>query len=56
MYLIYYRHLDCPSGLQPGWWDTWDCACNGECPECGTKDIEPIDWEELRDEEDTNYV
>ena len=46
-YRILYRHDDCP--VQPGieWDDIWDCACNGECPACGTKDIEPVDWDEL---------
>jgi hypothetical protein len=46
-YLIQYRHDDCE--VKPGveWYDTWSCACNGECPACGVKDIEPIDWEEV---------
>lgn len=46
-YRITYRHDDCP--IAPGieWQDVWDCACNGECPACKTKDIEPIDWVKL---------
>lgn len=45
---IYYKHIDCK--VTPGieWEDTWSCACNGECPACGMKDIEPIDWIETK--------
>lgn len=41
---IYYQHTDC--AVNPGieWDDYWSCACNGQCPACGIKDIEPIDW------------
>lgn len=44
-YRIKYRHDDCP--IKPGveWDDIWDCPCNGQCPECGTKDIEAVDWD-----------
>jgi hypothetical protein len=47
MYLIKYRHDNCE--VKPGveWEDTWDCACNGQCPECGMKDIEPCDYDEI---------
>jgi hypothetical protein len=45
-YLIKYRHDDCRVNPGVEWEDTWDCACNGECPACGTDDIEPVDWEE----------
>jgi len=47
LYLIKYRHDDCK--VRPGveWTDIWECACNGECPACGIKDIEPVDWDEL---------
>lgn len=47
MFKIEYRHDDCE--VQPGvtWSDTWSCACNSECPACGIKDIEPVDWEEV---------
>jgi hypothetical protein len=43
-FLIRYRHDDCL--IEPGveWYDVWSCACNGQCPVCGTKDIEPIAW------------
>lgn len=45
-YLIRYQHLDCE--VDPGveWYDVWSCACNGECPACGVKDIEPVEWTE----------
>lgn len=44
---INYVHRDCPK--QPGieWSDTWDSVCNGQCPACGVKDIEPLTWEDL---------
>ncbi len=29
------------------WNDTWSCMSNDECPECGTKDIEPWASESL---------
>jgi predicted RNA-binding Zn-ribbon protein involved in translation (DUF1610 family) len=29
------------------WEDEWSCACNDECPQCGTKDIEPVESELL---------
>lgn len=47
MFLNHYHHLDCPK--QPGveWDDVWDCACNDQCPACGTKDIEPYESEEV---------
>lgn len=47
LFVIHYRHDDCK--IKPGieWDDIWDCACNGECPVCGVKDIEPIGWEEM---------
>lgn len=43
-YIIKYRHLSCT--IMPGveWFDLWSCACNGRCPACGTKDIEPTQW------------
>jgi hypothetical protein len=44
-YRIYYEHHDCPEDPDVKWDDTWSCACNGECPACETKDIEPVDWE-----------
>ena len=34
-----YQHVEC--GAE--WMEVWDCGCNSECPECGTKDIEPLD-------------
>jgi hypothetical protein len=45
-YVIRYQHLDCK--VDPGveWYDLWACACNGECPVCGTRDIEPVEWTE----------
>ena len=46
--LIHYRHDECL--VEPGveWYDLWSCACNGQCPACGTKDIEPITWEDAK--------
>lgn len=26
------------------WESQWSCACNDQCGECGTKDIEPYEW------------
>jgi len=28
------------------WSDLWDCACNSQCPTCGTKDIQPVSVED----------
>jgi hypothetical protein len=39
-YRMYYRHC----GVE--WQMVWSCACNDQCPKCGTKDIQPFAWEE----------
>jgi hypothetical protein len=44
--LIRYRHAECPVELGVEWYDLWFCACNGKCPACGTKDIEPVEWQD----------
>lgn len=36
------NHYLCPE-CGTDWADTWECACNSECPACGIKDIEPLD-------------
>lgn len=43
-YFVRYQHVDCK--VHPGieWYDSWSCACNGECPACGMRDIEPVEW------------
>jgi len=53
LYIIKYRHDDCK--VKPGieWTDSWLCACNGECPACGIDDIEPVDWDELEETNDS---
>lgn len=28
------------------WEDQWSCACDSECPECGTKDISALSWDD----------
>lgn len=28
------------------WQEQWSCACDSECPECGTKNIAALSWEE----------
>ena len=33
-------HYLCPV-CGEDWADTWQCACNSQCPGCGLKDIEP---------------
>lgn len=43
-YFIRYRHLNCMIDPRIEWFDVWSCACNGECPVCGMKDIEPVEW------------
>lgn len=45
-YLIRYRCTNCGHK----WEDIWSCACDDECPECGTT-MEALDYERL-DEED----
>ena len=42
-YVNYYR---CPyDGTE--WADIWSCCCNGMCPKCETKDIEPYKSREV---------
>lgn len=36
---LYYVCPDCGHH----WTDTWSCEVNGQCPNCGIKDIEPVD-------------
>lgn len=43
MILSYYQ---CPS-CNEEWEDTWECACNSECPKCESSDIEPYDWKRI---------
>jgi hypothetical protein len=45
-FLIHYRHNECT--VEPGveWYDLWSSHCNGQCPACGMKDIEPIEWQD----------
>ena len=47
-FLIRYRHDECKVERGVEWYDVWSCACNGQCPACGTKDIEPIDWRDTQ--------
>jgi hypothetical protein len=42
--IVRYQHLDCAVNPNTQWYDLWSCACNGQCPACGTKDIEPMEW------------
>lgn len=51
-YRIQYRHDDCEVDPDIEWEDEWDCACNSECPACGTKDIQPFDWECVQEDEE----
>lgn len=34
-------HYLCPE-CGTDWADTWECACNSQCPACGVKDVEPL--------------
>jgi hypothetical protein len=47
MLRIYYKHTNCK--VEPGvaWQDRWSSAVTADCPACGTKDIEPYDWEKV---------
>ena len=40
----------CPN-CQTDWQDAWDCACEDDCPHCGTRHISPIESEDLTDDE-----
>lgn len=41
MYKIDYKCPNC--GYR--WAEYYDCACDSECSECGTRDITAVDWE-----------
>lgn len=41
------NYYECPQ-CGTAWEDEWDCACNDTCPACGTREIEPHHWEELK--------
>jgi hypothetical protein len=40
-FVIYY---ECPCGCT--WQDEWDCACDDDCPECGTT-CQAADFDEI---------
>jgi hypothetical protein len=44
--LIRYEHTECTVNPTVTWYDVWSCTCNGQCPACGMKDIEPIEWKD----------
>ena len=50
MKVIQYK---CPK-CQHEWEERWTSACDSECPECGTTDIQAMDWEEADDNDGTN--
>ena len=29
------------------WEEVWDCTCDSECPDCGQRDIEAVNREEI---------
>jgi len=33
------------------WRETWTCACDSDCPKCGTRNIEAKSWKEIKKEE-----
>jgi predicted Zn-ribbon and HTH transcriptional regulator len=37
-------------------WEEWTSACDSECPECETKNISPVRYEELDDDEESEPV
>lgn len=47
MLLITYQHKDCEVDPETQWTDKWTSAVNADCPHCGTKEIEPLEWEEI---------
>lgn len=46
----YLSSYECPN-CGHEWQETWECACNDQCPECGTKDIEPYEYDEVKENE-----
>ena len=45
MFLIYYV---CPCcGFD--WEETYECACDSECPDCGVKNITPVRFEKIKE-------
>ena len=58
--IIRYQHSDCRIEPCVEWFDLWSTACNGQCPSCGQKDVEPLEWKEAftcfeAARNDTNY-
>lgn len=50
--LVHYRHADCPEKPGVEWCSENGPeygACNDECPECGTSDIEPVGWHDVNE-------
>lgn len=46
-YLIKY---ECPH-CGHKWHEVYSCACDSECPECDTRNIEALTWDELSGED-----
>jgi predicted nucleic acid-binding Zn-ribbon protein len=44
LYLNQYRCPNCGNE----WDDVWDCGCDDECAACGTKNISPVESEQIR--------
>jgi predicted nucleic acid-binding Zn-ribbon protein len=45
--MAWYRNVyDC-SECGASWEDEWSCACDDECPECGTSDFSPVKTDDL---------
>jgi hypothetical protein len=42
----YANHYSCERCGEE-WVDEWSCMCNDECPECGARDYEPFDSDDL---------
>jgi hypothetical protein len=39
---VYENHYACPDCCEE-WNDVWDSGCNDDCPNCGSRDISPIE-------------
>ncbi len=38
------------------WEDTWSSPCDDDCPECGTRHIQPMDYHDTLDSNDAHAI
>ena len=51
---MFYIEYTCPYCEDSQWADYWSCLVDGVCPDCGTKNISPVNWQDVTPEINDN--